>query len=912
MGNGTEICQISLECKAAFEAGLAIGAPPLGVRPWFKTAQGTFNLWAASIKATSTSKASLDYRLRNHVKVRQAICSLIKALIQSLAKCQELVAGGPSDDSANSVSDSGSDSAPSWDAISNASGVNENLASLVEPANPLLDEHVLYIKTNINQLLRISSEIRKSGNKYRFGKIDGELEENSFSDFRQHLTAVILRGFHDDKAPDLPAYENIRRAFIFDRLNKVQQRLVRANILRRNRIQVLSKTRYRPKLSTQNQPNPVLKRDAALGLVINDTEADPEPIPRPTSSDPDAQPQAGLSRTATSTAGQRTVTATEPGSHVETRVESLIKRTRTPSNITGVTRIGSTQAFPRCPAPGMDGAVMCPYCGDPLELESDDGQVSGKGPKRNGRVEHKWKYHVAQDIIPYSCISEECDTPDEMHLTAQSLVAHTIENHGVERWACDYCLSQSTATGLGRTSDHQAVFETAEDWAAHINTLHPNKIPQTKLPTFMKINKRVMLEPMGCPLCEYVCESEFATSTIDDHILQHLYEFALRALPDGNNDDESNDELSKLSQQSGSLSHTKLVQDSGPTDLSAEIARYEEKLNVMRRVDAESFVFDNVLEKHGSLKEQPLMNNLQRSIFLGSNSDESQMLKEGLKTEMFKLMMAWDSSREYLDGQLELSDGSAVSVEEIPVIYLLENLTAETVTSRGIFDFSKLSVSEISTCLSVPRHQNFPGEPPVFVGRGAILNQLEELVVDFEVAISSVTMATLSKSAQQLRVVLSGPSQAGKTAVAQQFAYNRRQDTDNKLEFWIDATSAESIGEGYADGLRLLGLLPSVLPSTLPNEDMMRMFLILLNTKLNTSFTMVFDGIGVATLHYLCFKNLLPQAFHGILLFTTTDTDCLALLGYHKNIHVGHCSEVELAKTKGRSTLFFGIDFGTT
>jgi hypothetical protein len=47
--------------------------------------------------------------------------------------------------------------------------------------------------------------------------------------------------------------------------------------------------------------------------------------------------------------------------------------------------------------------------------------------------------HVAHDIIPYSCIVDDCETPDEMYLTAENLLGHMFEKDSVIRWTCDYC-----------------------------------------------------------------------------------------------------------------------------------------------------------------------------------------------------------------------------------------------------------------------------------------------------------------------------------------------------------------------------------------------------------------------------------------------------------------------------------------
>jgi hypothetical protein len=89
----------------------------------------------------------------------------------------------------------------SCEAMSNESSGLDSLSE-DEASGPILSEYISYVKTILGQLLRISLAIRKFGNKYRFEKADGALDENSFKEFRKHLTTVILMTFEDPEAKD--------------------------------------------------------------------------------------------------------------------------------------------------------------------------------------------------------------------------------------------------------------------------------------------------------------------------------------------------------------------------------------------------------------------------------------------------------------------------------------------------------------------------------------------------------------------------------------------------------------------------------------------------------------------------------------------------------------------------------------
>jgi hypothetical protein len=51
---------------------------------WFENRQGEFNLWAASLKAASIGRSSLDYRVRDSPEVRESICDLLDGLSETL------------------------------------------------------------------------------------------------------------------------------------------------------------------------------------------------------------------------------------------------------------------------------------------------------------------------------------------------------------------------------------------------------------------------------------------------------------------------------------------------------------------------------------------------------------------------------------------------------------------------------------------------------------------------------------------------------------------------------------------------------------------------------------------------------------------------------------------------------------
>lgn len=137
---------------------------------------------------------------------------------------------------------------------------------------------------------------------------------------------------------------------------------------------------------------------------------------------------------------------------------------------------------------------------------------------------------MSQDVLPYSCFIEGCITPDEMYLTSDTLLAHLLEEHSTPRWICDFCALWDETNELPGVYRE---FSSAEKWQQHTTEKHRNRIitfREPQLAELAELNKRPMIGPLSCPLCSFTMPN--MSSKVDSHILHHLHEFSLRALPD--------------------------------------------------------------------------------------------------------------------------------------------------------------------------------------------------------------------------------------------------------------------------------------------------------------------------------------------------------------------------------------------
>jgi hypothetical protein len=236
-----------------------------------------------------------------------------------------------------------------------------------EGSDPFLSENISYVKAILRHLIRISLVIRRSGNKYRFEKADATLDERAFEDFRKYLTAIIWRAFEDPEHANLTVEEKIQRASDFDHLTPIQKRLIRANILRRNRLDFEKRSR-----APRSYGETVLRRLELGGGPGNEPAAGPRII----DSGPERQP-ATPSVVVTPPPKTSTIQAVRPGTSTDaataTDVSSKLDvkdiEMRASSGMTRMTRIASSQAYPSSPRLGPGKSLVCPYCSDLLPSE---------------------------------------------------------------------------------------------------------------------------------------------------------------------------------------------------------------------------------------------------------------------------------------------------------------------------------------------------------------------------------------------------------------------------------------------------------------------------------------------------------------------------------------------------------------
>ncbi|RSL67720.1 hypothetical protein CEP54_003102 [Fusarium duplospermum] len=540
-----ELCRRTEECLSFFQD--VSKHQTLADDDWFEDRAADFVWWSHGLKAQKTGRSSLDYRLRDRPDIQKVIAGLLDSLAQALKEClqpeKDEGQGSTHDDHEDEASQSDdSSSGSSWSEFSDEVDQSKDKDASADTPDTEDSDPRFYIETNLKLLAKISIAIRRSGAKLRYLKADAYLKAHSDHDeyvqLRSHLLFLILVGPYEQKLfgelrrrtthEQLPkAVEVVVRSWIVDpsRATLNQQRLVEANIIRRNRIayarRFISKTVV-----------PAKSKEAAAPTIIASPLPDAvlRPTKEPSTFGADAQepfpladtiqalpisPEPAKSLTA------KTLTATELGSQFVLPVIVPFEPKKGAMSVaTKMTQTGIKQDYPACP--GKKGSFQCPYC---VQVLSEDYTAKSR-----------WRGHVAQDLNPYSCIYQDCADSHDLYATKEEWIKHIKSQHNEERWVCDDCIFESD-------QDDQFIFDSQELWESHMRSHH--SCPDDRLTLLCSMSKRKLVELAECPLCKR--SPGHSRPDEDDHIAEHLHSWALRALPwDLNPDDEASSDSPEM------------------------------------------------------------------------------------------------------------------------------------------------------------------------------------------------------------------------------------------------------------------------------------------------------------------------------------------------------------------------------
>ncbi|KAH7232615.1 hypothetical protein B0J15DRAFT_505091 [Fusarium solani] len=408
-----------------------------------------FNLWIDGIGALASARAALDWRLNERLIDLALVKGNLVMLYQSL----------------------------------------EDYADLQEK-HQSLDEALLDIESALGSLASLALAVRRTGKRSRLHKADRLFNEEEHCELKRHLECIaVLR-------PEERGYSNHRFRQKLEALTPIQQRLVVANLRRRNRFLQARRhstglKRRKPELSSTSEDainqlhQPIASPDLEIPIPIHPVIEQPPKLPKSS----DAPTISGTS----ASVPESKLRYTDPALK---KPEALTPRTE-------VTRITATAHYPRPQLPDDNQHMFqCPCCYQTL-------------PVQDVKTNPRWRKHLSEDICPYTCVAEDCPTPDVYYSTRTALERHIRQDHS-PAWQCPLC-------------EDEPQFTSMTDMMEHLMASHQDAAEGDGISTLISLSTQRKIGIEACPLCDV--EGIVDSPELIDHVLEHVHDFSLRSLP---------------------------------------------------------------------------------------------------------------------------------------------------------------------------------------------------------------------------------------------------------------------------------------------------------------------------------------------------------------------------------------------
>ncbi|KAJ4122725.1 hypothetical protein NW768_010166 [Fusarium equiseti] len=349
-----------------------------------------------------------------------------------------------------------------------------------------VEENTKSIRSSLKNLATIGLAIRRTGTASRQRRAESTFNPKDYEELQKHLECIIL--LRPSKA-GLPMHLDSSDLTI------VQRRLIEANLMRRHRTVIAHRrTRYGQRDRTPQSSQQVASDAEWIAQHAGEVGSQASNLQRNTGE----QLKQKLQET-------RTVGVLSAASTAEGTLRYGSSRDYKPGVAkTNITAIGNDMEFPKAPL-NTEGRLIgrCPCCFQSLGMELiNDPQ--------------KWRQHIIEDMCPYTCIIEDCPKPKLLFNTRREWEAHVQTDHG-SQWTCPLC------------EDVETSFLSEKDIVQHFEDEHHDAIEQFEVSNLLDWSKSPRMGISTCPLCSSFGRED--SPEIIDHVLKHVYEFSLRALP---------------------------------------------------------------------------------------------------------------------------------------------------------------------------------------------------------------------------------------------------------------------------------------------------------------------------------------------------------------------------------------------
>ncbi|KAK6514018.1 hypothetical protein TWF506_008446 [Arthrobotrys conoides] len=531
------------ECRKSLATCLAV--PRLKNGGWAENRLVDFNLWAAGAGVSAKGKLSLDQRLSTKPEVQSTLVNLLELLQMFVEDCRDLAKD------VDNVPDGpliiGQNTDPEVNIDSSMQRVDE--ISPVELSSKEIEAQ-RDVEVTLDQIIRLTVAIRKAGSSSRLKRADRSfnLDNPKIQELKGFLELIVHpKGLKEDgqltPIQSRLVEANLRRWHRFSYAKLHSKKLARADTALMEAIPENSAPAFEDKPQDNSKP--------AVSFNIPGTDLVSEVLIVA----PEDQPPRAFSVIAP--------TATTAASAIEDNIIIPDKpMTRTPATV--ISRISSKIAYPRPPNVSRYHTVFkCPCCLQSLPVAYTE--------------RSQWKKHLASDILPYTCIFQDCQQPLQLYLTRKDWEQHIKMEHG-QLWICAVCEQ------LGVTTE----FSNEDEIINHLGTSHKDSVDSDEIPMFVTASvSSKPVEVVDCPLCNGPDEGEDSL----EHIAHCVHDFSLNSLPLPSDSDAEDDYFDIDSRNSDS--------QNTPSSVSVEERDFE---GLAELADDASSVDDEYKVSESSLK----------------------------------------------------------------------------------------------------------------------------------------------------------------------------------------------------------------------------------------------------------------------------------------------------------------------
>ncbi|KAK7424539.1 hypothetical protein QQX98_000504 [Neonectria punicea] len=359
----------------------------------------------------------------------------------------------------------------------------DDYSTLLSTDQPV-DDAVHRVDSAIENLALIGVAIRRTGKASRRRRADTRFDPADYEELRRHLECIILLQ---------PSKSGLEGELNPSSLSIVQKRLIEANLMRRHRFVVAQKRSRKQKgREWQQRGGTASSQDSAPSEDGNETK-----------------PQGSFGDDSTRKKGAERVPPTKGGLTAASTAEGTLQYGEKLRYVPGaartqITALAADTEFPR-PPPNPEGRRIgrCPCCCQSIPAE----EMMNPG---------KWRQHVVEDLLPYTCIIEDCPAPNLLFATRKEWDAHVKTSHRVQ-WHCPLC------------EESDLMYQDEKEIVHHFESQHQDDVRDLTLSTLLPWSETQHMGITSCPLCSSFGRED--SPEIVDHALRHIYEFSLRALP---------------------------------------------------------------------------------------------------------------------------------------------------------------------------------------------------------------------------------------------------------------------------------------------------------------------------------------------------------------------------------------------